>query len=92
MDLIKNATATVALLSLLGGTVYSAAVALDNKYVPMSDWKNFQWSQIKRDIRAIEKELAGAEEGSRYAERLEDELEDLYAYLCREYPDDRDCQ
>jgi hypothetical protein len=93
MDLIKNATATVALLSLLGGTVYSAALALDNKYVPMSEWKSFKWSQLKKDLREIEKGIAEAEFAGNepYAERLEEEYEELLEFLCREYPEDREC-
>jgi hypothetical protein len=99
MDIIKTATGVVALLGTLGAALYTGISEIhaverraEAKYVPLSDWKDFRWSQLKRDIREIEKELAGEDPGSRYAEKLEDSLEDLYAYLCREYPDDRDCQ
>jgi hypothetical protein len=100
MNIIQTATASVALLSALGGTLWVGLAEFNNiraeadaKYVPLSEWQDFQWSQIKRDIRALEKEIAEAEFRGmdEYADKLQDELDDLIEFLCRKYPDDRDC-
>ena len=100
MNIIQAATATVGLIAAIGGISWAGLNEFraieqrsDAKYVPLDEWQDFQWSQIKRDIRAIEKEIAEAEfRGMEdYAEKLQDELDDLTEFLCRKYPDDRDC-
>lgn len=100
MSILKTASASVALLSALGGTLWVGFSELraieersDQKYVPISEWKDFQWSQLRRDLRDIEREIAEAEAAGLHelAERLELEYEELVEYLCRKYPEDRDC-
>lgn len=65
----------------------------DAKYVPLSEWQDFHWAQIARDIRQIEKEIAEAEYNERFdlVEKLEEDLENLVDFLCRKYPEDREC-
>jgi hypothetical protein len=100
MDILNTATATVALLSALGGTLWVGFGELraveqraDEKYVPLSEWQDFQWSQLKRDLRQIEKEIAQAEaEGlDSYEDKLQYEYDSLLEFLCRKYPEDREC-
>ena len=100
MNIITTATATVALLGTLGGTIYAGINEIntvrkesDAKYVPLSDWQDFQWSQLRKELREIEKDIAEAEfEGdSRYAEKLAEEYEELLEFICRKYPEDRNC-
>lgn len=100
MSILKTASATVALLSALGGTLWVGFSELraieersDSKYVPIAEWKDFQWSQLRRDLRDIEREIAEAEAAGLYelAERLELEYDEVLEYLCRKYPEDRDC-
>jgi hypothetical protein len=94
MNVLQTASAATALLISLGGGIYAGADALDKKYVPMSEWKDFQWSQLKRELRDIEKDMEGAkfEGNDQYAEALEEEYNDLLELLCRQYPDDRACE
>jgi hypothetical protein len=63
------------------------------KFVPLSEWQDFQWAQLKRELRQIEKDIAEAEFAGNveFAERLDDERDDLLEFLCRKYPEDRDC-
>lgn len=95
-EIIKWATGGVGLVVLIAGALWtgmSELRALDQKYVPLSEWQDFQWSQLKRDIRQIEKEIAEAELRGMddYADKLEEELESLVEFLCRKYPEDREC-
>jgi len=100
MNIIQTAAASVALLSALGGSLWVGMSEMraieqraDAKYVPMSEWQDFQWSQIKRDLRDIEKDIAEAESAELFglAEALQDEYDELVEFLCRKYPDDREC-
>lgn len=100
MNILTVATGSVALLSALGGLLWAGMSELraieqrsDEKYVPMSEWQDFQWSQLRRDLRDIEREIAEAEaEGlHELVERLEEEYDQLVEFLCRKYPEDRDC-
>ena len=63
------------------------------KYVPLSEWQDFHWAQLREDLRQIEKDIAAAEFAGNieYAERLEDDYEELLEFICRKYPEDRDC-
>lgn len=100
MNILTAATGTVALLSALGALLWAGMSELraieersDEKYVPLSEWQDFQWSQLRRDLRDIEREIAEAEadgyEG--LADKLRDEYDHLLEFLCRKYPEDRDC-
>ena len=96
MNLVVTASATVGLITAIGGVAWTGMNefrALDDKYVPLSEWQDFQWTQIRRDLRDIEREIAEAEDAELYelAERLEEEYEDLLEFLCRKYPEDREC-
>ena len=95
-DVVSTAAKVVGFIVLCSGALWAGMNelrALDQKYVPLSEWQDFQWSQIKRDIRAIEKEIAEAEFRGMddYAEKLEEELDSLIEFLCRKYPEDREC-
>lgn len=100
MNLITTASATVALITAISGSVWVGVQELraieqraDEKFVPLSEWQDFQWTQLRRDLRDIEREIAEAEDAGLYelAERLEEEHEDLLEFLCRKYPEDREC-
>ena len=100
MNLITTASATVALITAISGSVWVGVQELraieqraDARFVPLSEWQDFQWTQIRRDLRDIEREMAEAEDAELYelAERLEEEYEDLLEFLCRKYPEDREC-
>lgn len=96
MNIVTTATATVALITAIGSLAWAGMNefrALDEKYVPLSEWQDFQWTQVKRDLRDIEREIAEAEDAELYelVERLEEERDDLLEFLCRKYPDDREC-
>ena len=96
MNILTTASGAVALVAAIGSLAWAGMSefrALDQKFVPISEWQDFQWSQLKRDLRDIEREIAEAEsEGlDEYVERLEYEREDLLEFLCRKYPDDREC-
>jgi hypothetical protein len=90
MNLVQSAIGVVALV----GAAYGSVTTLDNRYTPLSEWKSFQWSQLKKDLREIEKDIAEAEFAGNedYAEALMEEYEELLEYLCREYPEDRECE
>jgi len=90
MNLVQSAIGVVALV----GAAYGSVTTLDNRYTPLSEWKSFQWSQIKKDLREIEKDIAEAEftGNEDYAEALMEEYEELLEYLCFEYPEDRECE
>ena len=66
----------------------------DAKYVPLGEWQDFQWTQLKRELRELEKDLAEAEfsGNEEFAELLEDRYAELLEFICRKYPDDRECQ
>jgi hypothetical protein len=90
VNVIQSAGAVIGLVA----GAYASVTTLDNRYTPLSEWKSFQWSQIKKDLRQIEKDIAEAEfaGNARFAEALEEEYEELLEYLCREYPEDRECE
>ena len=99
--MIQTASIVVALITGVGSLSWAGLNEFqtireeaDAKYVPLSEWQDFQWGMIKRDIREIENEIADAEYEERYdlAERLEEDLENLIDLLCRKYPEDRECQ
>jgi len=95
-DMIKWASGIVGLVVLIAGALWagmSELRALDQKYVPLSEWQDFQWTQLRRDLRDIEREIAEAEDAGLYelAERLEEEHDQLMEFLCRKYPEDREC-
>jgi hypothetical protein len=82
----------VAVTALVGGA-YGSIHTLDSRYVPLSEWQDFQWTQLRKELRQIEKDIAEAEFKGNYdyAERLEQDYDDLLALICRKYPEDRDC-
>ena len=90
MNYISTAAGVIGLI----GGAYASVTTLDNRYTPLSEWKNFQWSQIKKDLREIEKDIAEAEfaGNAQYAEALDEEYQELLEYLCREFPEDRECE
>ena len=99
-EALKWASGVVGLIVLIAGGLWTGMSEFrameqrsDAKYVPLSEWQDFQWTQTKRDIRAIEKEIAEAEFRGMddYADKLQDELEYLIEFLCRKYPADREC-
>lgn len=63
------------------------------KFVPLSEWQDFQWAQLKRELRQIEKDIAEAEFAGNeaFADKLVDEYEELVEFICRKYPEDREC-
>lgn len=100
MNVLTAATGTVALLSALGGLLWAGMSELraieersDEKYVPLKEWQDFQWSQLRRDLRDIEREITEAEADGYdgLADKLRDEHDHLLEFLCRKYPEDRDC-
>jgi hypothetical protein len=100
MEVLKTAVSVVAVLTATGGTIYAGVNELntirkesDAKYVPLSDWQDFQWAQLRKELRQIEKDIAEAEfEGdTKYARKLEEEYEELLEFICRKYPEDRNC-
>lgn len=100
MNIVTTATAAVALVSALGGSLWVGMSELraveqraEAKFVPLSEWQDFQWTQLKRELRQIEKDIAEAEfaGNAEYAEDLADEYEELLEFICRKYPDDREC-
>jgi hypothetical protein len=100
MNVLQAGSATVALVAAIAGSLWVGMSELraiehraDAKFVPLSDWQDFQWSQLKRDIRQIEKEIAQAEADGLdgFADRLRDEYDNLVEFLCRKYPEDREC-
>ena len=95
-DMIKWASGIVGLVVLIAGALWAGMNelrALDQKYVPLSEWQDFQWTQLRRDLRDIEREIAEAEDAGLHelAERLEEEHDQLMEFLCRKYPEDREC-
>ena len=95
-ELIKWASGIVGLIVLIAGALWTGMNelrALDQKYVPLSEWQDFQWTQLKRELRQIEKDIAEAEfvGNVEYAEDLADEYAELLEFICRKYPDDREC-
>ena len=96
MNIIQMATATVGLIVTIGGVAWAGLNefrALDQKYVPLSEWQDFQWTQLKRELRQIGKDIAEAEfrGNEEYAEDLAEAYEELLEFICRKYPDDREC-
>lgn len=100
MNALQTAAVVVGLITGVGGISWAGLsefqairAEADAKYVPLSEWQDFQWSQIKRDIRQIEKEIADAEYNERFdlADKLEEDLDNLIDFLCRRYPEDREC-
>jgi hypothetical protein len=90
MNMVQSAIGVVALV----GAAYGSVTTLDNRYTPLSEWKSFQWTQIKKELREIEKDLAEAEYSGNDAliETLAEDYVELLEYLCREYPEDRECE
>ena len=100
MNVLQTGSAAVALVAALGGSLWVGMTEMraiehraDAKFVPLSEWQDFQWTQLKRELREIEKDMAGAEFAGNfeYAEDLEEQYEELLEFICRKYPDDRDC-
>jgi hypothetical protein len=90
MNLVQSAIGVVALV----GAAYGSVTTLDNRYTPLAEWKSFQWTQIKKELREIEKDLVEAEYAGNDAllEALEEDYEELLEYLCMEFPEDRECE
>lgn len=100
MNILQVATATVGLIVTIGGVSWAGLNEFraieqraDAKFVPLSEWKDFQWTQLKRELREIEKDMAEAEftGNEEYAEDLAEEYLELLEFICRKYPDDREC-
>ena len=100
MNIVTTATAAVALVSALGGSLWVGMSELraveqraEAKFVPLSEWQDFQWTQLKRELRQIEKDMAEAEfaGNAEYAELLEERYDELLEFICRKYPADREC-
>ena len=100
MNVLQTGAAAVALVASLGGSLWVGMTEMraiehraDAKFVPLSEWQDFQWTQLKRELRAIEKEIAQAEAQGYgdFADKLRDEYDNLLEFICRKYPEDRDC-
>ena len=100
MNILTTATAAVALVSALGGSLWVGMSELraveqraEAKFVPLTEWQDFQWTQLKRELRDIEKDMAEAEFAGNveYAEDLAEQYAELVEFICRKYPDDREC-
>ena len=100
MNIITTATGVVALITAIGGLSWAGLNEFraieqrsDAKYVPLTEWQDFQWTQLKRELREIEKDIAGAGFAGNieYADDLEERREELLEFICRKYPDDREC-
>ena len=90
MNVVQSAVAVVALV----GGAYGFTHTLDTRYVPLSEWQDFQWSMLRKELREIEKDMAAAEfaGNAEYAEQLAEDYDELLELLCRKYPEDRDCE
>lgn len=85
--LIVSAVALVGLISGSAGGV----LALDNRYVMSSEYKDFQWAVLKgqlRDLQKAQKETSDPLE----LERIQYDIQDLLDLICRKYPEDRECR
>jgi len=100
MNILATAATSVALISALAGSLWVGMLEMnsiraesDAKYVPLSEWQDFQWTQLKRELRQIEKDRAEAEfsGNDEYADLLEDRYAELLEFICRKYPEDREC-
>ena len=89
MNVIQSAGAVVALIA----GAYTGLHTMDSRYVPLSEWQDFQWTQLRKELRQIEKDIAEAEfaGNAEYAEQLEQDYEELLEFMCRKYPEDREC-
>lgn len=73
--------------SVAGGTVGAVQWA-DNRYVAQEKFADLLWSQLKGQLRELRKALE-ADPDNR---DIKDEIEAVLDRLCKQYPDDRDCQ
>lgn len=101
MNALQTAAIVVGLITGVGSLSWAGLnefqairAEAEEKYVPLSEWQDFQWAQLGRDIRALEKDIAEAEFRGmdEYAEKLEEQLEHLIDFMCRKYPQDRYCE
>lgn len=73
--------------SVAGGTVGAVQWA-DNRYVAQEKFADLLWSQLKGQLRELRKALAADPEN----QDIKDEIEATLDRLCKQYPEDRDCQ
>lgn len=86
---MKAILASAAAIVALFGASFGAVQVADERYAPMSEFKDLHWSNLRAQIRELRDriEKASGEE----KEELELDLDDLLALFCRRYPDDRYC-
>jgi len=73
--------------SIAGGTVGAIQWA-DNRYVAQEKFADLLWSQLKGQLRELRKALANDPDN----QDIKDEIEATLDRLCKQYPEDRDCQ
>ncbi len=72
------------------GSGIGAVTWLDDRYAPLAVVEDLAWSSLKGDIRDIRGQIAAAENEQLKA-LLELDLQDTIDRLCKNYPDDREC-
>lgn len=93
MSPVTLTLSTLAAAGALVGGVWSTVQTADSRYQPAGEYvtaaefKNVEWSLLRRELRDAERE---AEENPRDADAQEDYAEVLDLW-CRTFPDDRRC-
>lgn len=73
--------------SVAGGSIGVVTWA-DARYVAQEKFSDLLWSQLKERLRSLRKDLE-ADPGN---QGIKDEIEATLDRLCKNYPEDRDCQ
>lgn len=63
----------------------------DTRYAPMDAVEDLAWSALKREIRDIRERISQAQSEA-VRQSLQADLEDTIDRLCKNYPEDRECQ
>lgn len=101
MNALQMAATAVALITGIGSATAGVVYTLENKgkeivayveerYVPVSEYKDFQWVFYKRELRELEAKIEN-EENPVLRARLQDDYQAVLDRFCRSYPDDREC-
>lgn len=73
--------------SVAGGSI-GAVTWADARYVAQEKFSDLLWSQLKGQLRELRKALAADPDN----QGIKDEIEATLDRLCKNYPEDRDCQ
>lgn len=104
MNLLQTVAMAAGVLSTVAGGVYALETRVENKvdvrvapiekqlgdFVPISEYKDFQWVFFKRELRDLADAIED-EEDPGLRRRLQADYDAVLDRFCRSYPDDREC-